>query len=315
MILSSAQLSEQHQQHLEKKYPGQVFIFCDSMNEAEEHLPDAEILITYGADLTEELLSKASKLKWIMIISAGIEKLPFNALEQRDIIVTSARGVHKAPSSEYVFFMLMLVCRQGKQLISNEADKIWTRNIHMEEITGKSILIAGTGAIGQEVARIAKAFQMRTYGVSRSGKTVEYFDKTLTHDEMDKYMPEVDFVISILPSTDETRGFFNYAHFQRMPRHAVFMNIGRGDAVKEEEILKAVHNQEIAHAVLDVFEVEPLPENHPFWEEEKITVTSHLSGVSPNYHTRALGIFEENLERYLSDHQDYINKIDTSKRY
>ncbi|RKL66498.1 D-2-hydroxyacid dehydrogenase [Salipaludibacillus neizhouensis] len=314
-ILSSAALPIENRKKLNKTFPEINFIFCESIEEAKDHLSTAEIIITYGDDLSENILNQTSNLKWVMVIAAGIDKLPFEALHKRDILVTSAKGIHKAPMSEYVFFMMMSVYRQGKRLIENEKNKVWTRDIQMEEITGKSLLIAGTGVIGQEIAKVAKAFQMKTIGVSRSGKTVNHFDKNITHKEMKTHLNEVDFVVSVLPSTSGTQGFFKYEHFEAMPNHAVFINIGRGDAVRAEDVLKAVQEKEIYHAVLDVFETEPLSSDHPFWEEENITVTTHLSGVSPHYFNRALEIFSENLKSFQEDGRELVNIVDTQKGY
>lgn len=314
-IVSSAELPTENMNKLKETFPEDAFIFCKDMKEAEEYLSKAEILITYGTDLSEELLSKAPSLKWIMVIAAGIDALPFEALYKRNILVTSAKGIHKAPMSEYVIFMLMLVYRQGKTLIENEKNKIWTRDIHMEEITDKTMLIAGTGILGQEIAKVAKAFNITTIGVSRSGKPVKYFDEIIVRDEMLQRLREIDFVISILPSTPETKGFFEYKHFKAMSNHAVFMNIGRGDVVREDDVLKAVREEEIHHAVLDVFEEEPLDLESPFWEEENITVTTHLSGVSPHYHNRAISIFSDNLKKYKKGSTELTNVVDTLKGY
>lgn len=315
MILSAAKLSDKHKTKLNEKYPDETFIFCKSMDEAKQHLDKAEILLTYGEDLTIDLISQATQLKWIMVLSAGMDEMPFEAIHEKGILVTNARGIHKQPMAEYAIFSLLQVYRQGKQLTQNEAENNWDRSVRMKEITGKTMLIAGTGAIGQEVGRLAKAFQMKTYGISRSGSPVEYFDYNFTNESMEEVLPEADFIVSVLPSTSETKDFFTFEHFQMMPNHAVFLNMGRGDAVRGDDILKAIRDEEIAHAVLDVFETEPLPEDHPFWEEENVTVTPHLSGISPHYQTRALDIFETNLQTYLENSNDYVNKIDVTRGY
>ncbi|MFZ4451649.1 D-2-hydroxyacid dehydrogenase [Salibacterium aidingense] len=313
-ILSSAALPNKNQKQLIDSFPKDNFVFCRSMKEAKENLPGADIIITYGEDLNSQVLEQALHLQWIMVIAAGIDKLPFDELNQRNILVTSAKGIHKAPMSEYVFFMLMLVYRQGKQLIENEKNRIWTRDIYMDEITGRTMMIAGTGVIGQEIAKVARAFQIKTIGVSRSGKKMDGFDENITHSQMTDRLCDVDFLISVLPSTSETDNFFNYTHFTQLPEHAVFINMGRGNVVQEEDILKAVREEEIGHAVLDVFENEPLPPEHVFWEEERITVTTHLSGVSPYYHDRAIDIFIQNLMRYKNN-QHLMNKVDVAKGY
>src|SRR5699024_9792512 len=102
---------------------------------------------------------------------------------------------------------------------------------------------------------------------------------------------------------------------KQMPDHTVFLNIGRGNVVASGVLLEAVQQGEIAHAVLDVTEEEPLPETNPLWNEEKITITPHISGVSPQYVTRARAIFEENLETYLQNGTNFINEINPSRGY
>ncbi|MFD1040101.1 D-2-hydroxyacid dehydrogenase [Virgibacillus byunsanensis] len=315
VILFSANISKKHQEKFTMKYPDHSFVFCKNMDEAKSHLKKAEILVTFGEDLTSELIDQATDLKWIMVISAGMDQMPFKSIQERGIIVTNAKGIHKIPMAEYAISMLLQVYRQEKVTLRNQQNSEWVRGVKMQEITGKTMLVAGTGAIGQEVARLAKAFQMKTYGVSRSGRSVEYFDENYTTDEMERVLPEVDFVVSILPSTPETKYLFNYNHFEKLPNHAVFLNMGRGDVVQSDDVLKAVQQGEIAHAVLDVFHEEPLPRDHPFWQEENVTVTPHLSGISPKYISRALDIFDKNLQTYKNNRDDYINEIDVTRGY
>ncbi|ALX48949.1 D-2-hydroxyacid dehydrogenase [Lentibacillus amyloliquefaciens] len=315
IILFSVKVSEKHRTRLRENYPDINFIFCQNMDDAKKDLKRADVVVTYGNDLNARLIDEASQLKWIMVLSAGLEKMPFEAISQRGIMVTNARGIHKTPMAEYAFAMLLQVTRQVKQVIANEAERNWDRSVRMSELSGKTMLIAGTGAIGKEVARLAKAFRMNVNGVSRSGRPVENFDQTVKHDELGKLLPEADFLVSVLPSTKETNRFFTFDHFRKMPANAVFLNMGRGDAVEEDTILKAVREGEIAHAVLDVFDQEPLPEDHPFWTEDNITITPHISGVSPHYHRRALEIFDENLQTYLNGGTDYKNEIDLTRGY
>src|SRR5690625_1748720 len=128
--------------------------------------------------------------------------------------------------AEYAISMLLQVYRQEKLLMQLEAEQTWGRShINIGEISGKTLLVLGTGAIGQEVARLAKAFLMTTYGVSRSGRTVANFDENYTTDELEKLLPEADFVVSVLPSTDTTKGLFDYVHFQLLPDHSVFFDL------------------------------------------------------------------------------------------
>src|SRR5699024_2216457 len=183
------------------------------------------------------------------------------------------------------------------------------------EITEKTRLIAGTGAIGQEVARLAKACHMKTTGVSRRGRTAAHTDEKTTTDTLTTEVPEAANVIAALPTTHETKNRYTMDYFQSMKDDAVFLNMGRGDVVESDVIIKAVRENEIMHAVLDVFETEPLPKDHPLWDEAKVTITPHISGISPNYLPRALEILEQNLDVYIKGDGEYVNKIDTSRGY
>ncbi|TQS70650.1 D-2-hydroxyacid dehydrogenase [Ornithinibacillus gellani] len=314
-ILFSAKLSEQHQQMLTKRFPKETFLFYHNMDEAKQDLERTKVLVTYGEDFDEELLAKAKKLEWIMVISAGLDKLPLQKIAERDILLTNVRGIHKIPMAEYVISMLLQVYRNEKALIENEKEHVWERRGLPQEISEQTMLVAGTGAIGQEVARLAKAFRMKTIGVSRSGRTVTHFDENYPVADLKKVLPEADFVVSVLPSTDETRHLFTMEHFRSMKDHTVFVNIGRGDLVESEVLIQAIKEQEIAHAILDVAEEEPLPHDHPLWEVENITITPHASGVSPKYLDRSLAIFMENLEAYVNGSKQYKNVIETKRGY
>ncbi|WP_339229103.1 D-2-hydroxyacid dehydrogenase [Oceanobacillus sp. FSL K6-2867] len=315
MILFSAKISDKHQEKLKQKYSNQRFLFSESDEMTKEYLAEAEVLVTYGSDVNEQTIQYAPNLKWIMVLSAGVDELPAKLIREKEILVTNARGIHKTQMAEYAISMLLQVYRQEKILIENEQAHLWDKSVKVKEITGRTIVIAGTGAIGQEVARLAKAFQMKTIGVSRRGKNTAYFDENVTNDKLKDVLAEADFLVSVLPRTKETSGFFTDDHFNAMPNHGVFLNMGRGDAVSSKVILRAVHENEIAHAVLDVSEQEPLPKDHPFWSEDKVTITPHISGLSPHYVTRALEIFTKNLEQYLNGGDDYTNKIDLSRGY
>src|SRR5699024_11105367 len=113
-ILFSAKLSYQDEERFKKNYPEQSFIFCENMDVAKAYIEDADILVTYGEDLTSSLVTQAVNLKWIMVLSDGMDRMPFETIEQRGILVTNARGIHKIPMAEYAISMLLQVYRQEK---------------------------------------------------------------------------------------------------------------------------------------------------------------------------------------------------------
>ncbi|WP_371069206.1 D-2-hydroxyacid dehydrogenase [Sediminibacillus sp. JSM 1682029] len=316
-IVSSAEIPPYMQDHFTATYPSHQFQFCSGMEEAGPYIQSADILLTYGEDLTDELIEQAVELKWIMVLSAGIDELPFEAIKKKGIIVTNSRGIHKIPMGEYAIGMLLQVCRNTELFIDSQRSHQWARGERagLQEISNKTMVIVGAGAIGQELARLAKAFRMKTIGVSHSGTEKSYFDEMYTQKDLATVLPNADFVVSILPSTKETRGFFRMEHFEKMKPTAIFLNMGRGDAVSGETILDALDRGEIAHAILDVFEQEPLPADHPLWDHKKVTMTPHVSGASPEYLPRAMDIFEENLEKYVSGDRKLVNAIQLDRGY
>src|SRR5699024_3616672 len=315
-VVFTAPLDDVYKNELRKQFPDITYQFT-SPETIEHHLQSATVLATYGNDLTKEMIERAEHVKWIMVLSAGVDELPIEAIKKRNIVVTNAQGIHKVPMSEYVISMLLQVSREEKRLIENERKHQWERSLKFQtkEISGKTMLVFGTGAIGQEVARIAKAFRMTTYGISRSGKQVEHIDTVYSIEQKGKVLSEADFVISVLPSTEETRQLFTYDVFCQMKREAIFLNMGRGDAVVEEDLLQAMKEERICHAILDVFRTEPLHSESPFWQEENITITPHTSGVSEHYITRALDIFTENLAHWIEHEDVIVNQVDLTKGY
>ncbi|OIJ17250.1 D-2-hydroxyacid dehydrogenase [Anaerobacillus alkalilacustris] len=313
-VVSSANLKTRLKEKLVSTYPEVSFYFYKNIDEGLTELLDADVLITYGEDLTDEIIKKVNSLKWIMVISAGLDMMPFQAIKEKGILVTNARGIHKIPMAEYTIGMMLQVARQTKQLIQNEQDHTWDRRIPMVELNQKTLGILGAGSIGAEIAKYAQVFNMRTIGFNRSGKKVDGFNEIVTIDNLEKLIKESDFIVSVLPSTSMTNGLLNKKLFDLM-EDVIFVNIGRGKNVVEKDLISALNQGKVTHAVLDVFVEEPLPKSHPFWDMENVTVTPHLSGISSQYQPRALEIFEENLKLFLKGEKNYLNKINFDRGY
>ncbi|MEH7238579.1 D-2-hydroxyacid dehydrogenase [Bacillus sp. JJ1562] len=316
-ILSTFIPIEEVTEKMKKAFPDEEFIYCEDIEEALPELHNADILLTYGEDLTPEHIDIAINLKWIMVISAGLELMPFKAIKEKGILVTNVRGIHKIPMAEYTLSMMLHVTKKNMKIVEQQKFKSWDRLTHFPvgELHGKTIGILGVGAIGGEIARLAKAFNMKTIGLNRSGKKHEFIDEMVQFDGLHYICETADFLVSVLPSTDETKYILNDTHFNRMKKDANFINIGRGDLVKEEVLLQAIKSKKISHAVLDVFEQEPLPSDHPYWILENVTVTPHISSKSKFYQPRSFEIFEQNLHIFRQGGSDFINKIDLNRGY
>lgn len=311
-VLFTFPIKEQFRNELYEKFRKVTFDFSGTIEGAEEKDPD--ILVTYGSDLNKEVLDQLTQLKWVMVASAGVDQLPLQELGQRDILVTNVSGIHKTPMAETVLAHILSLKRALPQLREQQKQKVWEK-VRSGELRGTTALILGPGSIGGEIGRLLQAFGVRTIGCSRSGSTHDGMHEDISFDCITDHLGEADYVISVLPSTPETRWILNEDHFRQMKDTAVFMNFGRGDLVKSQVIIDSLQNKEIGHAVLDVFEQEPLPENSPLWSLPNCTVSPHVSALSAKYIERALEVFEGNLRNWLEDTGDYKNIIEPDRGY
>ncbi len=277
-------------------FPEEQFVFEKSVKQP--FLAEAEIIVTYGEDLTEEHIAEASQLKWIMVTSAGIEKMPKEAIAAKGIQVTNVRGIHKVPMAESVLAHILADVHALREIYAYEEKSEWKRNIKQRELCDATALIIGPGAIGGEIGRLLQAFQVTTIGCNRSGRTAAYMDEMVTLENIKSALPKADFVISVIPETEETKHLLKKEHFEMMKRSALFMNFGRGSLVETNVLLEALTKGIIRSAVCDVFEQEPLPADHPFWTLPNMTVSPHVSSHSSRYLERSFAIFKPNLKKW-----------------
>ncbi|ERN51276.1 D-2-hydroxyacid dehydrogenase [Alkalihalophilus marmarensis] len=315
-IVSSARLKDEVKAQLVADFPHIDFSFCYGMKEVGEEVQDCEVLLTYGEDLTDEHIKEAKQLKWIMVLAAGLEKMPHEAICKRNIIVTNVRGIHAVPMGEYTLNMMLQMAKKTKTFIKNEGSANWERSVPVFELNGLTVGILGAGAIGQEVARLCQAFGMRTLGMNSSGNDALFIEQMYTEDTVDALLRQSDFIVNVLPLTKKTASFMDEEKFASMKKGAYFINIGRGKTVDEHALIQALDAGQLAGAGLDVFEEEPLDANHPFWKHENVTITPHISGLSSKYQSRAMEIFKKNLIGYLNGRNETLtNRIDLTKGY
>lgn len=314
-VVASLDIGESNLDLLKKKYNMIEFCFYKNIEKAKNDLSDAEVFLTYGFDTTADLIDKMPKLKWIHCMSTGIDMLPFERLRERNILLTNVTGIHGIPIAEYVMAVILNYRIDNFRFYEQQKNKIWKRKMDFEELYRKTITIIGTGTIGKELARKAKAFDMKTIGVNTSGKPVEYFDEIMPECELNTALSKGDFIVDTVPLTDKTKKMFDKEQFESMKSSAYFINIGRGATVDDKAIIDALQNNIIRGATLDVFEREPLAQDSPYWTMKNVYVTPHISGLSNMYMNRAVPIFEHNFKNYLEGKDDYINKIDLNKEY
>ncbi|MFC6233379.1 D-2-hydroxyacid dehydrogenase [Paenibacillus allorhizosphaerae] len=278
------------------------------------HLKDAEIMVGWNR-LAEACLNSNSKLRWVQNWGAGVDRMPLAEMAAQGILLTNASGVHAFPISETILAMMLAFSRKLHLSIRHQAQKTWQSTGELHEIHGRTMGVIGVGAIGEETARLGKAFGMRVLGVRRSGEPSPYVDRMFDKFGLDEVLQQSDYVIVTLPLTPDTHYLFGSREFALMKASAYFINIGRGGTTNTEALLEALRNGRIAGAGLDVFEQEPLPESSPLWQMDNIIITPHNSGSTVYYDDRAMEIFLTNLKAYFNDGQPSYNLVDFDKHY
>ncbi|MEK4172330.1 D-2-hydroxyacid dehydrogenase [Lysinibacillus sp. FSL L8-0312] len=295
------------------EFPQVDFIFKSGLSN--EVLQQADVLVTYGEDLTEESIQYATKLKWIFVASAGIEKMPAQAIIERGILVSNVRGIHKTPMAESMLAHILAIKRALPWMYEQQKKSEWSKKAQQTELRDSTALILGPGAIGSEVGRLLQAFGVTTIGCNRSGKEAAYMDTMISFAQLKEALPNADIVISVLPKTKETTHLLKEEHFAAMKNSAIFMNFGRGNLVEERVLIQAIKKEQIGYAVLDVFEEEPLSTDNPLWTLPNVIVSPHVSSHSSRYVERSLEIFKPSLTKWLKGDTDLENTMDLSRGY
>lgn len=253
--------------------------------------------IVFGAPQSiRDKLGRLPNLRWVQSMWAGVEPLLDPSL-RRDYILTNARGVFGGLMSEFIFGYLLAHERKIFQRAEAQKKKEWDKSL-TGTLRGKSIGLLGVGSIGTEVAKTAKFFGMAVHGYTRESNTSTQVDRFFHGAEILEFASRLDYLVSILPNTKETRRIVDASVLNALPSHALFVNVGRGSAVDETALLGALQNGRIAGAVLDVFEEEPLPKEHPFWDAPNLTMTFHTS--APSLPEDIVKIFIENYLLYIA---------------
>jgi phosphoglycerate dehydrogenase-like enzyme len=236
-------------------------------------------------------------LRWLHTFSAGVDSPAFQVIIDRGGMLTNSSGASAPSIAQYVLAMMLYRTKRLDEWRDQQRRREWTQ-LSPGELTGQTVGIIGTGAIGGEVARLAKAFRMRTIGMRRSDKRTSYIDEQVTPRRLPHLLKESDFVVLACPLTKETEGLIGERELRAMNPTATLINVARGRVVDEAALIRALRERWIAGACLDVFTFEPLPESSPLWDMPDVIVTPHNSGPSPLNMGRAMAIFLDNLDRF-----------------
>lgn len=315
-VVSLMHLKDQ-EERLVKAFPNLNFTFYKHPNEARlEVLEEADILISYHDELNETFLDKCHKLKLIAWFATGINNLPLEYIRNRNIKLTNAKGVHATQIAEYIFAYILYDIKQFKESIDAQDNRLFDTKIKPDTIYNKTILFLGTGMIPQRTAEIAKAFNMKVIGINTNGHSVKNFDEVYSIDNRREVLNKADFVVNVLPETEETFHLLKQEDFITMNKDVHFINVGRGTVVDEEILIEALETGEIRYASIDVFEEEPLNRNSRLFDLKNITITPHITGKDMHNTERCTEILITNLNSYMNNVESkLLNEINMQTGY
>ncbi len=249
---------------------------------------------------------KSPGLKWLQSSSAGVDHPVFQQVLGKGAVLTTSHG-QAVPMADYVLWGVLDHLQRGPDRRAAQAEGRWER-LEVREIDGLTFVIVGFGAVGQAVAQRAKAFGARVVAVRRDQTPHPLADHLIPPDRLADELPSADVVVLAAPLTDATRHMANKAFFARLKRGAILANVGRGGLVDEPALLDALGSGMVGHALLDVFEAEPLPADSPFWLEPKVTLTAHASGYGQTQDARNRDLFLQNLRRWFAG-EPLLNQV------
>lgn len=267
-----------------------------------------------------EPLLQMPKLRYIQTLSAGVDHV-LSLSPRAEIQISNGKGLHDAPTAELAVSLLLSAVRRLHHFRDAQQQSAWDKTAYQHALSGQhfltlegaKILIVGFGSIGLAIAQRLSPFGCEVEGVAqtagqRSGYTVHALEN------LDSILPNYNAVILVLPDTPETHGFISSQRLTKMRQGAWLVNVGRGSAVNEPDLIAALESGHLGGAALDVTQTEPLPEDSPLWKIENLILTPHIAGGGPKFYQKAESLMRRNAQNFIAG-TPLENLIDRAKGY
>jgi len=311
LLTLPASSSIQYRDRLRAAFPQIKVELVDHFSKVDPHIAETDVLITFAPMLRDEVLRKATRLKWVQALGTGVDNLVDLPSLRRDVLVTNVRGIHGAPLSESALLSMLALARRLPRAIRAQDQRKWDR-WPSSLLMGKTVGIFGVGAIALDLAPRCKALGMRVVGISSAaGRRPDGFDEMRPRNALTAAVADLDYLVLLTPLTAETRHIVDARILAAMKPTSHLVNIARGGVVKEDDLVAALRQGTIAGAALDVFEQEPLPEDHPLWSAGNVIITAHLAGFNDEYVDGAMPVIVHNMDCFLAGRTgDMIHRVE-----
>jgi glyoxylate/hydroxypyruvate reductase len=291
---------------IEKEAPHKSFRFLPEEELSQNDLTWADALVSFNLKADYDY----SNVKWVHSLGAGVDRFLHKKVWNEEVLLTRTICSFGQRIAEYSLSYILRDLQQHDNFQKQQQQKSWEQRTP-KLIADQKVLVYGTGEIGQMIAKVFSSLGVDVVGVSLSGTRKDYFKEILTLDSHFSRLSEMNYIINTLPLTEKTEKLFNHAIYNQLS-NAGFINVGRGASVDEEALLQALNENQVRFAVLDVFVNEPMPENHPFWNNPRVQITPHISAVTTPEEGAAC--FLKTLKN-IDENQPLSNRVDTKKGY
>jgi len=301
----------QYYDGLRGAFPELAIDLVDHHSKVDPYIASADILLTFGAHMADHVLEKGKKLRWIQALGTGVDGIVDRPPFRQGVLVTNMHGLHGDSVPEAAIMLMLALARDLPRAMRQRNARKWDR-YPSQLLKGKTVGVFGVGAIARSLAPKCKSFGMKVIGITSAVRGVEGFDRMVRRDDLESAVGELDFLVLLTPYAPETHGIVGEKVIAAMKPTAFLVNLARGGIVDEAALLRALREKRLAGAALDVFAVEPLPQDHPLWGMDNVIVTPHLGGFHDQYAEQALPTVVENFRKFLSG--DTANMTNVVKR-
>ena len=290
----------------------EIFVDWDEDN-FKTSMANSDILVAWDFS-TINLKKVAPNLKWIHVISAGIEHLhPLDWMFD-DLVLTNSSGAHTKKAGEYGLMSILMLQNHMTKIITNQKNNSFV-SLFSNPIAGKTVVLVGTGNLGASMAKLVAPLGVNIIGVNKRGRMAEGCSKVISIDKIDTVLPDADFLYLAVPETPETKNLISKERLNMLKPTCGIVNIGRQSVMDYDVLCKKLINNEIAGAILDVFTHEPIEKNSKLWSIPNLVITPHVSSDdNGNYVKLTLDIFIKNLKLFI-ENKELSNQVDKKLGY
>lgn len=271
------------------------------LQQESENLPlpasDIDAVVCNGLFLHHDI-DKFANLKFIQLTSAGLDRVPIDKIQARNIELHNARGVYNVPMAEWTVFRVLEYFKRADHFNNAQQNVVWAKNRDLREISNIHVAIIGAGNVGQTISKLFFAFGANVVGFDIHQNAIPYFAEMDLIENISERIGDFDVVVITAPLTSQTYHLISDDLVANMKQNALLVNIARGALIDESALCRILQQRKDIHAALDVFEIEPLPADSPLWKLPNVSVSPHNSFVSDGNSKRMFEVIYNNLRNF-----------------